>query len=61
MIEDSSFSPSENRAFHPAAAAWLKRELDRGLCSRPSAPATKGYWEQLRNRIRTVAGPFDGI
>lgn len=60
MTADFPFPPADDRAFHTAGIEWLKRELDRGLSSRPSAPATGAYWEQLRNRVRAAAPP-DGI
>lgn len=31
---------------------WLKQELDRGFESKPSEPATKQFWDQLRDRLR---------
>ncbi len=36
--------------------AWLKQEIDRGVNSRPAAPATDEFWEELRDRLRTAAG-----
>jgi len=30
---------------------WLKMELDKGLDSRPGEPATKEYWNRLRDRV----------
>ena len=39
--------------------AWLKQEIERGLCSRPSDPATQAFWDGLRDRVR-AAGDHDG-
>lgn len=32
--------------------AWLKQEIERGLCSRLSDPATRAFWDGLRDRVR---------
>jgi len=45
LLEEQTFSKE-------ASSAWLKRELDKGLSSRPSGPASKEFWDQLRDRIR---------
>lgn len=31
---------------------WLKLELDKGLESPPGEPATKEYWDRLREQVR---------
>jgi putative addiction module CopG family antidote len=33
---------------------WLKQEIERGVSSKPSAPATKEFWDRLRERVRTA-------
>ena len=35
-----------------AAIAKVKQEIDEGLKSGPSEPATKEFWNQLRNELR---------
>lgn len=34
--------------------AWLKQEADRGLSSRPAEPATRQFWDRLRDRLRAA-------
>lgn len=33
--------------------AWLKQEIDRGLSSKPSEPATAPFWAGIRERLRS--------
>ena len=42
----------EQALSHQASAAWLKQEIDKGLSSRPAEPATKAFWDSLRDRLR---------
>ena len=53
LLEEKASSPE-------ADSAWLKQELDKGLSSRPDGPVTRPFWDQLRARVRTHAGPDDG-
>jgi len=48
LLEEESLSKE-------ASIAWLKQELDKGLKSRPSEPATKEYWRDLRAGLRAAA------
>jgi putative addiction module CopG family antidote len=50
LLEEKAFSKE-------ASSAWLKQELDKGLSSRPSGPATKEFWDQLRDRLRADSTP----
>jgi putative addiction module CopG family antidote len=44
---------------HGDIAAWLKQEIERGVRSRPSAPATKEFWNGLRQRVQAGGGNAD--
>jgi putative addiction module CopG family antidote len=37
--------------------SWLKQEIARGMSSRPSAPVTKQFWQQIRDRLATGHSP----
>ncbi len=45
LLEEQSPAPE-------LPADWLKREIDKGLNSRPAEPITPQFWEQLRSRLR---------
>ena len=47
LLEDQTDSREADRA-------WLKEELDRGLCSKPAEPATKAFWDRHRDRVRAA-------
>jgi putative addiction module CopG family antidote len=49
LLEEQSLSTD-------AAKAWLKQEIDKGVESKPSEPATKEFWEGLRDRLRAASG-----
>jgi putative addiction module CopG family antidote len=34
-----------------ALTDWLKREIDKGMWSRPSEPVTTEFWQQIRDRL----------
>ena len=40
-----------------ALGAWFKQEIERGVSSRPSDPATKEFWDRLRERVLADNGP----
>jgi antitoxin ParD1/3/4 len=40
-----------------SGVTWLKQELDKGLSSRPSEPASKEFWNSLRERLRAKSVP----
>ncbi len=40
-------------------ADWLKREIDKGLESRPAEPITPQFWDQIRARLRAGTRPGD--
>jgi putative addiction module CopG family antidote len=42
-----------------ATVDWLKQEIDKGLNSRPSEPATKQFFDQLRARLGADQPPRD--
>lgn len=51
----------EGQVHSPAAlGAWLKQEIERGVSSKPSEPATKEFWGRLRDRVRADSGSGDG-
>jgi putative addiction module CopG family antidote len=48
LLEEQSQSAAATRA-------WLKQEIDKGIESKPAAPVTGEFWENLRNSLRTAA------
>ncbi len=53
----TALSLLEGQVSDPAdLAAWLKQEIERGVSSRPAAPATQAFWD----RLRRIADPGPG-